>query len=94
LIPALERVRPAPFQSEEPATTFPVAITLFTLFGALFGLATYSRRHLFSEGHTKRAAADLSDPMQSRLAWVLLCVALWPLMVLTGAFSWWVKRPR
>ncbi|MCA3240439.1 MAG: hypothetical protein ING89_03980 [Rubrivivax sp.] len=74
--------------------TFPVAITLFTLFGALFGLATYSRRHLFSEGHTKRAAADLSDPMQSRLAWVLLCVALWPLMGLTGAFSWWVKRPR
>jgi uncharacterized iron-regulated membrane protein len=32
--------------------------------------------------------------MQSRLAWVLLCVALWPLMGLTGAFSWWVKRPR
>ncbi len=74
--------------------TLPVAVALFTLFGALFGLATHANRHLFSEGHTRRNASDDADPMQTRLAWVLLCAALWPLMALTGLYSWWVKRGR
>ncbi len=78
----------------EPTMSMPVVVALFTLFGALFGLATHSRRHLFSEGHTKRHGRDEADPMQSRLAWTVLCTALWPLMALTGAYSWWVKRPR
>jgi hypothetical protein len=62
------------------------------VFGALFGLATHAHRHLFSEGHSKRSASDETDPMQGRLAWTLLCSALWPLMALTGAFSWFAKR--
>ena len=70
------------------------AIVLFIAFGALFGLATHTHRHLFSEGHTKRSAADETDPMQGRFAWTLLCSALWPLMAMTGAFSWWAKRGR
>lgn len=74
--------------------TLPVAVALFTLFGALFGLATHAHRHLFSEGHTRRSAADETDPMQGRLAWTLLCTALWPLMAMTGVFSWWAKRGR
>ena len=45
--------------------TFPVAITLFTLFEALFGLATYSRRHLFSEGHTKRGGRPVRPDAES-----------------------------
>jgi Ca2+/H+ antiporter len=72
----------------------PLALALFVVFGTLFGLATHSHRHLFSEGHSKRSAADERDPLQSRFAWTLLCSALWPLMALTGLFSWWVKRPR
>jgi Ca2+/H+ antiporter len=73
-----------------PAT----AIVLFFVFGMMFGLATHAHRHLFSEGHTKRSARDERDPLQSRFAWALLCSALWPLMALTGLFSWWAKAKR
>lgn len=72
----------------------PAAIALFIVTGALFGLLTHRHRHLFSEGHTKRSAADDTDPMQGRVAWTLLCSALWPLMAMTGVFSWWAKRGR
>jgi Ca2+/H+ antiporter len=74
--------------------TLTVALALYVVFGTLFGVATHSHRHLFSEGHTKRSASDDKDPLQSLFAWTLLCSALWPLMLLTGMFSWWVKRPR
>lgn len=70
------------------------AIVLFVALGVLFGLATHRHRHLFSEGHSKRSAADDADPMQGRFAWTLLCTALWPLMAMTGVFSWWAKRGR
>lgn len=72
----------------------PIALTLFVATGALFGLLTHSHRHLFSEGHTERSAGDETDPMQGRFAWTLLCTALWPLMAMTGVFSWWAKRGR
>jgi len=74
--------------------SLPIAITLFIAAGALFGLLTHRHRHLFSEGHTKRSASDETDPMQGRVAWTLLCSALWPLMAMTGVFSWWAKRGR
>jgi hypothetical protein len=74
--------------------TLTFTVSLFVVFGTLFGLATHSRRHLFSEGHTQRSAADERDPLQSRFAWTLMCSLLWPLMALTGLFSWWVKRER
>ena len=72
----------------------PAFIVIFIASGVLFGLLTHRHRHLFSEGHTRRSAADDNDPMQGRFAWTLLCSALWPLMALTGVFTWWVKRGR
>lgn len=59
-------------------------LTVFCLVGALFGLTTASRRHLFSEGHSRPGARDGWRP---RAGWVLLCTLLWPLMLLTGAFN-------
>ena len=52
-------------------------IVLFLAFGVLFGLATYSNRHLFSEGSTRRGAGR-GDPLDGRLAWVAGCALLWP----------------
>ncbi len=68
-----------------------LTLAAFCLVGALFGLATYSRRHLFSEGHT-RAGTDAG--WVSRLGWAVLCTLLWPLMVLTGAFNALNQRSR
>jgi hypothetical protein len=67
-------------------------IVLFLVFGVLFGLATYSNRHHFSEGTTRQVSAAEKDPMDSRLAWTVLCSCLWPLMALTGAYSFWRRR--
>ena len=59
-------------------------LTVFCLVGALFGLTTASRRHLFSEGYS---APDPHEGWQARAGWVVLCTLLWPLMLLTGAFN-------
>jgi hypothetical protein len=69
-------------------------IVLFLVFGAFFGLATYSRRHLFSEGPTSRAEPGAKDPLGGRLMWALLCTCLWPLMVLTGLHTAWLLARR
>jgi hypothetical protein len=74
--------------------TLPIAITLFISTGLLFGMATYTRRHLFSEGHTKPGAGGSDDLMETRWAWTLMCGMLWPLLAFSGAFSWWVRRGR
>lgn len=44
-------------------------IVLFLAFGAFFGLATYSNRHLFSEGQTRRTdtAKGPRDPLDGRV---------------------------
>ena len=55
-------------------------IIAFLVFGACFGWATFSRRHLFSEGVTRASEGGAG----ARLVWVLLCSGLWPLMALTG----------
>jgi hypothetical protein len=71
------------------------AIVLFFAFGACFGLATFSRRHLFSEGPSRAARsgqAGEGDTLAQRLIWVLVCSGLWPLMLLTGAISLWKLR--
>lgn len=65
-------------------------IVLFLAIGVLFGLATYSNRHLFSEGSTKRGAGR-GDPLDSRLAWVAMCAVLWPVMALTGLYGAWYR---
>lgn len=72
------------------------AIVGFLVFGALFGLVTYSRRHLFSEGPTSRSTEGSRGPADGRLMWVLICTALWPLMALTGVHSLWrlARAPR
>jgi hypothetical protein len=66
-------------------------IVLFLVFGACFGLASFSNRHLFSEGSTRRGqAAD--DTWGARLLWLLICSALWPILALTGMVSMWRRR--
>ena len=73
--------------------TLPIA--LFLAFGFCFGLATYSNRHLFSEGPTQRR--DKSEPtplLDGRVMWTLTCTMLWPLMVLTGLNTWWILSRR
>lgn len=63
------------------------AFVVFFAFGAFFGLASWSRRHLFSEGHTRPGAGGADDGLGSRVVWVMLCSGLWPLMVLSGLYS-------
>jgi hypothetical protein len=65
-------------------------IVLFLLFGAVFGLASFSHRHLFSEGPSRREEGDAPPGLKARLGWALLCSGLWPVMLLTGLHSWWV----
>ena len=74
-------------------TTTIVLLLAFVGFGACFGLATFSRRHLFSEGSSRAAQrGDEDDTLAQRVIWVLSCSALWPLMLLTGAVSLWRLR--
>ena len=63
------------------------AIVWFFVFGAVFGLATYSKRHLFSEGPTVRAADAAGLELGGRLVWALVSSCLWPILVLTGLYS-------
>lgn len=65
------------------------AIAAFFVLGACFGLATWSNRHLFSEGPTRPGMQAPSSFLDSRFMWVLICSTLWPLMALTGVHSVW-----
>lgn len=71
-------------------------IVLFLLVGACFGVASFSNRHLFSEGPTKADTANSGPQLGSRFFWLLVCVWLWPLLLLTGLNSAWIiaKRKR
>lgn len=62
-------------------------IYLFLLFGAVFGLSTFSYRHIFSEGPHQIDAAKGAHSLGSRLLWAMVCTFLWPIMVLTGLNS-------
>jgi thiosulfate reductase cytochrome b subunit len=74
-------------------TTTTVLLIAFAAFGACFGLATFSRRHLFSEGPSRASKrGDEDDTPMQRVIWTLTCSALWPLMVLTGVVSLWRLR--
>jgi hypothetical protein len=72
-------------------TTF---ISLFILFGACFGFATYSQRHLFSEGPHKAKDSDEAPFFESRFFWVPLCALLWPIMVITRIHTAWLLHKR
>lgn len=62
-------------------------IVAFLVFGALFGLGTYSRRHLFSEGSTRHSESGARDALDGRVMWVLICSFLWPILILTAIYS-------
>jgi hypothetical protein len=65
-------------------TTANAFICLFLLLGTCFGFASYSNRHLFSEGPQKANNSDPNSFLESRLFWVMVCTWLWPIMVITG----------
>jgi hypothetical protein len=71
-----------------------LAIIGYLVFGACFGLATFTRRHLFSEGPTTRVDAKSGDFANGRLMWVLICTFLWPVMALTGLHTAWLLARR
>jgi len=66
-------------------------ILAFFALGAVFGLLSFEQRHHFSEGSTR---AEGRGTALQRAGWVLLCSALWPLMLVSGAFGWWQRRLR
>ena len=68
-----------------------LAIPLFLAAGFLFGLLTYSRRHLFGEGHPD-AYADPVDGLKGRVFWVAVCTFLWPLQLVGGLHGLWRVR--
>jgi hypothetical protein len=61
----------------------------YLVIGAVFGLATFSRRHLFSEGPTRSTGTARRDALDGRIVWTLLCIGLWPIFALTGVYSLW-----
>lgn len=71
-----------------------LTIGLFIAIGALFGLMTFSHRHLFSEGSTRPTDPGAARGLDGRTMWVALCAALWPLLVVSGVFGWWYRRAR
>ena len=71
-----------------------VYIYLFLLFGACFGLTTFSHRHLFSEGPRAVDAATRGAELLARAGWMLICAFLWPIMVLSGLNTAWVLARR
>lgn len=71
-----------------------LTLVVFFALGACFGLITYSNRHLFSEGPTRRAEQGKTELMDGRLMWTLICTMLWPIMALTGLHTWWILARR
>ena len=69
-------------------------IWLFLAFGACFGLATFSHRHLFSEGPHAPPARNTRAVGSSLAFWVAVCIFLWPIMALSGANTAWVLARR
>lgn len=71
----------------QPGDGLDIYIYLFLLFGAVFGLATFSYQHIFSEGPDKVETPEGVSALGGRLLWALVCTFLWPIMVLTGLNS-------
>ena len=67
--------------------TLNIYISLFLLFGAVFGVATFSYQHIFSEGPQKIETTEAGSTLGSRVLWAMVCTFLWPIMVLTGLNS-------
>lgn len=71
-----------------------IYIVVFLVFGAVFGLSTFSYRHIFSEGPSQVDASSEGSTVGGRVLWALVCTFLWPLMVLTGLNSAWILAKR
>lgn len=71
-----------------------ITIGLFLLFGLCLGIASYSNRHLFSEGPTTLEPPEGRRGWVSVVYWLLLCALLWPIMLLTGLNTAWVLAKR
>ncbi|MFY8179117.1 MAG: hypothetical protein ACOVKR_06885 [Limnohabitans sp.] len=71
-----------------------IYISLFLLFGSVFGLLTFSHKHIFSEGPHKVETPDGKSTLGSRLLWALVCTFLWPIMLLSGLNSAWILAKR
>jgi hypothetical protein len=69
-------------------------IALFFLFGACFGLATFSHRHLFNEGPHGADTPQDGSALGNRIMWILTCTFLWPVMALSGLNTAWVLAKR
>ena len=64
-----------------------IYIYLFLVFGAVFGLSTFSFRHMFSEGPQQVEMSEKGTTWRARVLWAMVCTFLWPIMVLTGLNS-------
>ena len=64
-------------------------IWAFIAFGIAFGVLTYTNRHLFGEGPSKREESDPYDGARGRVLWVMISSLLWPILVMTGAYGFW-----
>ena len=71
-----------------------LTIVTFIFIGALFGLMSFSSRHLFSEGSTPPTDPGSARGLVGRPMWVAMCAALWPLLLVSGLFGWWHRRTR
>lgn len=67
--------------------TLNLYLSVFFVFGAGFGLFTYSHRHLFSEGPNKVESTPGGPTLASRVLWIMVCTFLWPIMLLSGLNS-------
>jgi hypothetical protein len=63
-------------------------IALFPVAGFVFGLLTYSRRHLFGEGPPD-PQVDSEDGIKGPLFWVTICTFLWPVLIVGGLHGLW-----
>jgi hypothetical protein len=64
-----------------------IYIYLFLLFGTVFGLSTFSHKHLFSEGPHKADTPQDAPTLGSRVLWAMVCTFLWPIMLVSGLNS-------
>ncbi len=71
-----------------------LSIRLFLAFGCFFGLATFSKRHLFSEGPHQAAAGAAHRDWRELALWAAVCTFLWPIMVVSGLNTAWVLARR
>ncbi len=71
-----------------------IYIGLFLALGLFFGLATFTRRHLFSEGPHQPTAEKGRTDKAALTFWVLVCTFLWPIMVVSGLNTAWVLARR